>query len=60
MPKIIIINGPSCAGKSTVISQIFETKKDIFWLKYDSIKRFFVDYDPLVDRQKVIDLVITI
>ncbi len=60
MKKLIIINGPSCAGKSTVINKIFETKKDIFWLKFDSIKRFFVDYEPLTDRVKVTELVIVI
>ncbi len=60
MKKIIIINGPSCAGKSTIIDKIFETKQDIFWLKFDSVKRFFVDYIPSVDKQKVTDLVVVI
>lgn len=56
MKKLIYINGPSCAGKSTVINSIFEIKKDIFWLKYDAVKRFFVDYDPAIDKQKVVEL----
>ncbi len=56
MRKLIIINGPSCAGKSTIIDKIFETKRDIFWLKFDAIKRFFIDYDSSSDKQKVTEL----
>ncbi len=60
MKKLILINGPSCAGKSTVVSSFFEAKKDIFWLKYDAVKRFFVDYEPATDKQKVVDLLTVI
>lgn len=57
MKKLIIINGPSCAGKSTIIDEFFLYKKDFFWLKYDAIKRFFVDYEPSHDKEKVQELV---
>ena len=60
MKKLILINGPSCASKSTIINSLFEIKKDIFWLKYDAVKRFFVDYDSTVDKQKVMDLLTVI
>lgn len=60
MKKIIVINGPSCAGKSTIIDKIFETKRDIFWLKFDAIKRFFIDYDSSSDKQKVTALFVVI
>ena len=58
--KIIIINGPSCVGKSTVIDLLFKLKKDIFLLKYDSVKRFFIDYKYENDFDKVINLLTTI
>jgi thymidylate kinase len=57
MKKLIIINGPSCAGKSTIIDELFLYKRDLFWLKYDAIKRFFVDYEPTCDKEKVQELV---
>ncbi len=60
MKKIIIINGPSCAGKSTIIDEFFLYKKKFFWLKYDAIKRFFVDYNPISDKEKVQELVILV
>ncbi len=57
MKKLIIINGPSCAGKSTIIDEFFLYQKQFFWLKYDAIKRFFVDYEPIRDKEKVQELV---
>ena len=60
MKKIIVINGPSCAGKSTIVDKIFETKQDIFWLKFDAIKRFFIDYDSSSDKQKVTEILVVI
>jgi predicted ABC-type ATPase len=60
MKKLIIINGPSCAGKSTIIDEFFLYQKSFFWLKYDAIKRFFVDYEPTHDKEKVQELVTTI
>ena len=60
MKKLIIINGPSCAGKSTIIDEFFLSQKHFFWLKYDAIKRFFVDYEPTRDKEKVQELVTVI
>ncbi len=50
---IVIINGPSNAGKSTTIAEIFKIRKDFFHLKYDALKRFFIDYDSSREIEKV-------
>jgi predicted kinase len=60
MKKLIVISGPSCAGKSTLIERLFLQRQDLFWLKYDAIKRFFVDYEPTRDVEKVQALVAVI
>ncbi len=58
--KIIIINGPSCAGKSTVAKEICNTAKFVH-LQIDKVSDFygtifpkgmkFVDNDPGTDHQ---------
>ena len=54
--KMIIVNGPSCVGKSTIIDLLFKVKVDIFWLKYDAIKRLFIDYSYPKDFDKIMKL----
>lgn len=53
---IVIINGPSNAGKSTITEELFKNRKDFFHLKYDALKRFFIDYDSSKDIDKVIEM----
>lgn len=50
--KIIILNGASCSGKSTIIKEIMK-KKNLFHLSYDSLKWSFADYKPEKHRKKV-------
>lgn len=42
--KLIILNGSSCSGKSTIIKNIMEEKEHFFHLSYDSIKWQFSQY----------------
>lgn len=42
--KLIIFNGASCSGKSTVIKNIMKRKEHYFHLSYDSIKWQFSQY----------------
>lgn len=53
---IVIINGPSNSGKSMTVVEIFKHRKDFFLLKFDSLKRFFADFEPGTDTEKVIRL----
>lgn len=42
--KLIILNGSSCSGKSTIIKNILEEKEHYFHLSYDSLKWQFSQY----------------
>jgi len=44
--KLLILNGPSCAGKSTAVKQIMSQKDQLFHLSYDSLKWSFSQYSP--------------
>lgn len=44
-PFILVLNGPSCAGKTTVSDIIFKAYGGIFKGKSDTIKRLISDYD---------------
>ncbi len=42
--KLIIINGSSCSGKSSIIKNIMEQKDQLFYLSYDALKWSFSHY----------------
>lgn len=44
--KLILLNGPSCSGKSTVVKSILRQRKHLFHLSYDSLKWSFSQYSP--------------
>lgn len=58
--KLIIINGSSCAGKSTIIKNIMKDKKHLFHLHYDTIKWLFSNYSPTEHYQDVQEVVLAI
>lgn len=56
--KLLVLNGGSCSGKSTIIKYIMNKKKDnVFQLSYDSLKWLFSNYSSdkhYKDVQKII------
>jgi predicted ABC-type ATPase len=55
--KLLILNGGSCSGKSSVIKYIMKKRKHLFHLGYDSLKWSFSDYTSekyYKDVQKII------
>ncbi len=42
--KIIILNGSSCSGKSSIIKNLMKSKENLFHLHYDSLKWLFSKY----------------
>lgn len=52
-PFILVLHGPSCAGKSTVSDIIFKKYGNIFKGKSDTIKRLISDYDNTVHHDIV-------
>ena len=43
--KFIIVNGPSCTGKSTAVNQVLEKFPHFYKLSYDAQKWHFSKYD---------------
>lgn len=50
---ILVLHGPSCAGKSTVSDIIFKKYGGIFKGKSDTIKRLISDYDNTIHHDLV-------
>lgn len=44
--KLILINGCSCVGKSTVVKGVLRERERLYHLSYDSLKRSFSQYSP--------------
>jgi hypothetical protein len=55
---VLVINGPSCGGKSSVSDILFGKYGGIFKAKFDALKWLISDYDPKVHRPVVHDMVI--
>jgi len=55
--KLLILNGGSCSGKSSVIKYIMKKREHLFHLSYDSLKWSFSNYTPdkyYQDVQKIV------
>ena len=55
--KLLILNGGSCSGKSSVIKYIMKKRENLFHLGYDSLKWSFSNYTPdkyYKDVQKIV------
>ncbi len=55
--KFIMVNGASCAGKSTIVDQILTHKERYFRLSYDALKWLFSQYRPTTHYNDVSTLV---
>lgn len=51
--KFILLNGPSCAGKSTVARQVIDSRAHLFYLSYDTLKWSFSLYSHLVHGKDI-------
>jgi predicted kinase len=51
--KFIMLNGPSCAGKSTIVSRIMAEKERYYKLSYDAQKWLFSKYDRNIHFEDV-------
>lgn len=58
--KLIIINGSSCSGKSTVIDRIMKERDDLFRLSRDSIKWFFSKHKSGKRHEDIQKLILSI
>lgn len=55
--KFIMINGPSCVGKSTLVNRVLEERSHFYKLSYDSQKWNFSKYDRTTHFEDVIEVV---
>jgi predicted kinase len=51
--KLLLLNGSSCSGKSTIIRNIMKQKDHLFCLSYDKVKWSFANYNSAEHYQAV-------
>jgi predicted kinase len=44
--KLILVNGSSCAGKSTLVKAVLKERERLYYLSYDALKWGFAKYSP--------------
>ncbi len=58
--KFVLINGPSCSGKSTIIRNILLNTDNFFYLSYDTVKWSFSKYASGKYTEHIMSLLVTI
>lgn len=58
--KLVILNGSSCSGKSTILKNIMQQKDNYFQLSYDSIKWLFANYQSSKQYQDVLKVLLSV
>lgn len=58
--KLLILNGGSCSGKSSVIKYIMKKRDNLFHLGYDSLKWSFSNYSSDKHYKDVQEIVLTV
>lgn len=58
--KLVILNGSTCSGKSTILKIIMKQKDNFFWLSYDALKWSFSQYKSEIHYQDVQKVLLTI
>lgn len=51
--QLILINGSSCAGKSTLTKAVLKQRERLYYLSYDALKWGFSQYAPETHRDDV-------
>ena len=55
--KFVLINGPSCSGKSSIIKTVLKEKDRYFHLSYDALKWSFSHYEAPKHYKEVQEIV---
>lgn len=58
--KFVLLNGASCSGKSSVITEVLKRKNRLFHLSYDATKWMFSDYAPATHVEDVQTVLVSI
>lgn len=57
---ILLVSGPLCSGKTTLVEAFLKKEKRLFRASFDSIKRNISDFDGEKDRMLVKDLLFSL
>jgi predicted kinase len=52
--KLILVNGSTCAGKSTLVKAVLKQRERLYYLSYDALKWGFSQYNPKVHGGDVV------
>ena len=61
MEKVfILLNGPTCVGKSTLIAELGKLREGFFHLSYDRVKWCFLDYKSGTYRDEIDQMLVAL
>lgn len=60
MSYILLINGPLCSGKTSLVKHFLRNEKRLFRASFDAIKREISDFDGETDRMLVKELLFSL
>lgn len=58
--KLILINGSTCAGKSTLVKAVLKQRERLYYLSYDALKWGFSQYAPQVHGADVVTVMFAV
>lgn len=58
--KLILINGSSCAGKSTLVKAVLKQRDRLYHLSYDALKWGFSRYTPKIHGDDVVTVMFSV
>ncbi|MFZ2310136.1 MAG: AAA family ATPase [Patescibacteria group bacterium] len=58
--KLVILNGSTCSGKSTILKNIMKQQDNFFQLSYDSVKWLFSGYQASKHYQDVVNVLLAV
>lgn len=58
--KLILVNGSTCAGKSTLVKAVLKQRERLYYLSFDALKWGFSQYNPKVHGSDVITVMVAV
>lgn len=58
--KLILINGSTCAGKSTLVKAVLKQRERLYYLSYDALKWGFSQYAPKIHGTDVVTVMFSV
>jgi predicted kinase len=58
--KLVLVNGSTCAGKSTLVKAVLKERDRLYYLSFDALKWGFSQYTPTVHGTDVVTIMFAV